>query len=260
MSGRTVACWADREFTFDPAKTALIVIDMQRHFLEPSEIVDDEMVEAATSESVEGPVKSDKEETEVPNEETAGDPDIELLDYVDTREIIPDVGRLLAVARKIGCRIFHTREGYSPDLSDVSSFRRDLDYVGHDGALGRSLIRGEPGHDFVNDLQPIDGEMVIDKASFGAFYQTSLHEQLQASGITHLMLCGVTTQCCVHSTLREAVDRGYWCLTVADCCAASEPELHDAALMLIMGEGHLFGWITDVGDVEAAAADATVVS
>jgi len=258
MSGLTVSCWAEREFTYEPERTALLVIDMQRHFLEPTETGDGETADAGASESALGPTQVTSEAAENPIEEAGGGPDAELVEYVDTRDIIPDVARLLFHARKLGCRIVHTREGYSSDLSDVSSFRRDLDYVGHDGALGRSLIRGEPGHDFVDELQPVAGEIVIDKASFSAFHQTNLHEQLQAAGTTHLILCGVTTQCCVHSTLREAVDLGYWCLTVADCCAASESELHEAALMIIMGEGHLFGWIADVDEIEAADTNSVV--
>jgi nicotinamidase-related amidase len=115
--------------------------------------------------------------------------------------------------------------------------------------LGRFCVLGEPGHEFVEAVQPILNEPVIDKASFGAFYNTDLDEIFKRDGIDHLIICGITTQCCVHSTLREAVDRGYWCLTVADCCAASEPGMHDAALSLIAGEGHLFGWVADFQDV-----------
>ena len=92
---------------------------------------------------------------------------------------------------------------------------------------------------------------MIDKASFGAFYNTDLEQILRSGAIDHLIICGVTTQCCVHSTLREAVDRGYWCLTVADGCAATDAGMHDAALQLIAGEGHLFGWVADASDVEA---------
>jgi nicotinamidase-related amidase len=95
---------------------------------------------------------------------------------------------------------------------------------------------------------------VIDKAGFSAFHASDLDEILKQDGIDHLILCGVTTQCCVHSTLREAVDRGYWCLTVADCCAASESGMHDAALSLIAGEGHLFGWVADLQDFQRSFA------
>ncbi|MEQ9491759.1 MAG: cysteine hydrolase [Alphaproteobacteria bacterium] len=166
-------------------------------------------------------------------------------------DTVPCVAALTGWARTVGCTVIHTREGYRPDMSDVSAFRRSLNYVGRDGPLGRFLIRGEPGHDFLDVLKPRPGETVIDKAGFSAFHDTGLHQHLSAAGIDHLILCGVTTQCCVHSTLRDAVDLGYWCLTVADCCAASEPGLHEAALRLIEGEGHLFGWICSAADATA---------
>ena len=121
--------------------------------------------------------------------------------------------------------------------------------VGDPGPLGRFLIRGEAGHDFVDELRPAQGEAVVDKPGFGAFYRTDLEGMLRAAGVTHLILSGITTQCCVHSTLREAVDRGFWCLTVADCCAAIETAWHDATMSLIPSEGHLFGWICDLDDL-----------
>ncbi len=166
--------------------------------------------------------------------------------------IVPRVGRLIDAARRSGTHVVFTRESYRPDLSDVSGYRASLGYVGRPGPVGRMCIRGEDGQAFVGGLEPRPGESVFDKAAFGAFHGTALDVHLAGRGIDHLILCGVTTQCCVHSTLREAVDRGYWCLTVADCCAAQEPGLHDAALAIIQGEGHLFGWICDVADVEAA--------
>jgi nicotinamidase-related amidase len=98
---------------------------------------------------------------------------------------------------------------------------------------------------------------VIDKAGFSAFYNSRLDELLREQNIDHLILCGVTTQACVHSTLRDAVDRGYWCLTIADCCAASEPGMHEAALSLISGEGHLFGWVADLMDMESGLTSLT---
>jgi nicotinamidase-related amidase len=171
------------------------------------------------------------------------------------RIIVPRVVRLVEFARRSGCCIIHTREGYSSDLSDVTPYRRSLGYVGRSGQLGRFLIRGEPGHDFIDELRPLPNEIVIDKASFGTFYGTDLDERLNAAGVDHLIVCGVTTQCCVQSTLREAVDRGYWCLTIADCCGASEPDLHEAALSLIAGEGHLFGWVCDLADLEEASVN-----
>jgi nicotinamidase-related amidase len=168
--------------------------------------------------------------------------------------MLPRVQRLIAMARDLNCKVIHTRESYQPDLSDVNPYRLSLGYVGKPGPLGRFCIPGEPGHEFVEEGQPLPDETVIDKAGFGAFYNTGLDDLLRRQGIDHLILCGVTTQACVHSTLREAVDRGYWCLTVADCCAALDPGMHDAALDIIAGEGHLFGWVADVQDVAAAVA------
>ncbi len=206
-----VQCRGDRVYRFSPAQTALLVIDLQKEFF------------------VEGM-------GECLNEMHA---------------ILPRVKSLIAMARDLNCKVIHTRESYKPDMSDVDAYRQSLDYVGKPRPLGRFCILGEPGHEFVEQARPLPSETVIDKASFGAFYNTGLDDLLRQDGIDHLILCGVTTQACVHSTLREAVDRGYWCLTVADCCAALEPGLHDAALQLIAGEGHLFGWVADLQDIES---------
>jgi nicotinamidase-related amidase len=214
MSKISVQCRDRRTYEFSPAQTALLVIDLQREFFA----------------------------------EGMG----ECLD--EMRAILPRVKRLIAIARKLNCKLIYTRESYQPDLSDVNAYRRSLGYVGRPGPLGRFCILGEPGHEFVEECRPLPDETVIDKASFGAFYNTGLDDLLRQDGIDHLILCGVTTQACVHSTLREAVDRGYWCLTVADCCAALEPGLHDAALELIAAEGHLFGWVADVQDIAPGAA------
>ena len=214
----TVACWHDRAFGFDPASTALLAIDMQKDFLDPR---------GGTA---------------------ALDGDCGALPAV-----IPAVARLSALARDLGCAVIHTREGFAPDLSDLPALRKTNDTVGRAGPLGRFLVRGEPGQDFVDELAPLPGELVLDKPGFGAFGLTDLDARLKTRGISHLILCGVTTQCCVHTTLREAVDRGYWCLTVADACAAVELAWHDAAISLIATEDHLFGWVCDLADLEAAA-------
>ncbi len=206
----SVACRGGRDYEFTPESTALLSIDFQQEFF------------------VDG---------------TSGC-------LNEMRAILPRVASLHSLARNLQCMVIHTRESYQPNLSDVSAYRCSLGYVGKTGPLGRFAVLGEPGHEFVEDLRPVQNETVIDKASFGAFYNSNLDEILKRDGIDHLILCGVTTQCCVHSTLREAVDRGYWCLTVADCCAASEPGMHEAALSLIAGEGHLFGWVADLEDVE----------
>lgn len=210
----TVACHAGRLFTFAPATTALLAIDMQKDFLDPGGWC------AARY----------------------GDP-------AAMRAIVPRFAALTGLARGAGCTIIHTREGYAPDLSDVHPMKAARGVVGAPGPLGRFLIRGEAGHDFVDALRPAPGEAVIDKPGFGAFYRTDLEAMLRAAGITHLILAGITTQCCVHSTLREAVDRGFWCLTVDDCCAAIETAWHDAAMSLIPSEGHLFGWVCDLGEL-----------
>lgn len=213
MSNISIQCRGDRIYEFLPASTALLVIDLQQEFF------------------VDG----------------AG----ECLD--EMRAILPRVAKLIALARNLKCKVIHTRESYKPDLSDVHAYRKSLGYVGKPGALGRFCIQGEPGNAFVEEVQPLPGETVIDKASFGAFYNTRLDDLLRHDGIDHIIICGITTQCCVHSTLREAVDRGYWCLTVADCCAALDPGMHDAALSLIAAEGHLFGWVADLQDVESGS-------
>jgi nicotinamidase-related amidase len=142
--------------------------------------------------------------------------------------------------------VVHTREGHVPDLSDcppekLARSQRAGAAIGSMGPLGRLLVRGEVGHDFVDALQPCEGEWVIDKPGYGAFYQTDLHSRLQARGIHNLVLCGVTTEVCVHSSLREAVDRGYACTVVSDATAASEPALQAPALAMVAVEGGIFG-------------------
>jgi biuret amidohydrolase len=170
------------------------------------------------------------------------------------RAIVPRIRRLSDWARAQGLCLIHTREGYAPDLSDMHPAKRvryGMKSPGaiSDGPLGRFLIRGQPGHDFIAALQPEPTETVIDKPGFSAFYGTDLHAYLNSRGITHLILCGVTTSCCVQSTLRAAVDLGYECLTVADCCAALEMDDHDRALDLIASEGDLFGNVCDLKDL-----------
>lgn len=178
-------------------------------------------------------------------------------DLAPLKAIVPAVKSVLEAARKSGLTIVHTREGHVPDLSDLTDAKRDRSRdagaeIGQQGPLGRYLVRGEYGHDFIEDLRPMPGEWVIDKPGFGAFYATDLELRLRTRGITHLIIGGVTTQCCVQSTLREAVDRGYRCLTLSDGCATFDMTLHDATLAMIQSEGHLFGWIARCGDVADA--------
>jgi len=207
-----VSCNLDREFTFETGTTAVLAIDMQRDFL------DDVGYCAAAGGDV-----------------SAG------------QAIIPAFAGVLAAARQAGMRIIHTREGYLPDGSDMNALKRERNSTGTPGPLGRFLICGEPGQDTIPELYPEPGETAIDKPGFSAFYRTGLDDLLVEAGITHLILMGVTTQCCVHSTLRSAVDRGFWCLTVEDCCAALDPVLHNGAMSLIYGENHLFGWVCRSG-------------
>ncbi len=194
---------------------ALLVIDMQRDFLDPRGYVAQSGV------------------------------DVALL-----RVTIEPVQRLLAAARSMGLRVIHTREGHRPDLSDLTPFKRQRTQgsgaaIGSQGPLGRLLVRGEYGHDIVDEVAPWPGEAVIDKPGFGAFYATDLELQLRAGGITHLALAGVTTDICVHTTLREAIDRGFYCTTISDACAAGDPQVHAAMLKCIAGEGNILGQVRD---------------
>jgi nicotinamidase-related amidase len=216
------ACDHGRRFAFDPERAALLVIDMQRDFIEGGGIA------AVSGENV-----------------------------AATQAIVPAVSRVLAAAREHGLLVVHTREGHEPDLSDLHPAKQERSTsaggeIGAKGPLGRFLVRGERGHDFVDALRPIEGELVIDKSGFGAFHATDLRERLAIRGVTHVLVAGVTTQCCVFSTLREAVDRGYRCLTIADCTAAFDPYFHEATMRMIASEGHLFGWISDSARVIAA--------
>lgn len=205
----------------EPAAAALVVIDMQRDFCAPGGYA-----------------------------AQAG------LDVGRLAAPIAAIGRLLAAARAAGVMVVHTREGHLPDLSDCppAKLRRSIAAgaaIGAPGPLGRLLVRGEHGHDFIDALQPLAGELVIDKPGYSAFHTTPLGEALAARGIDTLVLCGVTTEVCVHSTLRAAVDRGFDCSTVADACAGSTAALHDAALAMIAVEGGIFGRVVSSDDVVA---------
>ena len=170
------------------------------------------------------------------------------------RAIIPNVHKLLTHARKRNMLIIHTREGHLPDLSDCPPAKLERSKnanaeIGSPGPLGRLLIRGEFGHDFIDELQPLPNEPILDKPGFGAFHATNLSSLLRDKRTTHLILTGVTTEVCVHSTLREAVDRGYHCLTLADATATFDPALHEAALKMIDSEGGIFGHIASTNAV-----------
>ncbi|KAK5112743.1 hypothetical protein LTR62_003841 [Meristemomyces frigidus] len=206
---------------FSPETTALVVIDMQRDFCEESGYL-----------SHQG------------------------YDIAPIRAIIPSIQRLLSVSRAAGLPIFHTREGHRPDLSDLPSrelFRSRNNAsglgIGDRGPLGRLLIRGEPGHDIIPELYPREGEPVVEKPGKGAFTNTDFDLLLRVKGVRNLVFCGVTTDVCVSTSVREANDRGYECLIVPDGCAASERELHEAAVRTVGTEGGIFGATARLEDV-----------
>jgi biuret amidohydrolase len=201
---------------------ALLVIDMQRDFLDPEGYIARSGV-----------------------------------DVRRLRAIIPQVRRLLQAAREAEIPVIHTREGHRPDLSDLPAFKRRRAAaagaaIGSPGPLGRLLVRGEAGHAIIGELQPLAGEVVIDKPGFGAFYATDLELILRAGDIGALTICGVTTDICVHSTLREAIDRGFDCVTVGDACAAGDPDIHAAMLACIAGEGNVLGRVASTDETVAA--------
>ncbi|HVY39931.1 MAG TPA: isochorismatase family cysteine hydrolase [Polyangia bacterium] len=205
----------------DPARTAIVMIDMQRDFLEPGGFG-----------------------------ESLGN-DVSLL----TKAIAP-AKRLLAAARKLGMLIVHTREGHRPDLSDAPPAKVERGSpsvrIGAPGPMGRILIRGEAGHDIIPELAPAPNEPVVDKPGKGAFYATDLQSILQNRGIENLIVGGVTTEVCVHTTVREANDRGYRCVVAADCCGSYFPEFHRMGLEMIKAQGGIFGWVSDAPRILAA--------
>ena len=201
--------------------TALLVIDMQRDFLDPAGYIGQSGVDVGV-----------------------------------LRGAIPNVRRLLDAARTARVPVIHTREGHRADLADLTAVKRRRAAragapIGSRGPLGRLLVRGEPGHAIIEELAPLEGEAVIDKPGFGAFYATDLELVLHRAGISLLTLCGVTTDICVHSTLREAVDRGFDCVTVGDACAAGDPAIHAAMLACIDGEGGILGRVASTQEVVA---------
>jgi nicotinamidase-related amidase len=163
---------------------------------------------------------------------------------------------LLEGARKKGLFVVHTREGHRPDLSDAPPAKlargAPSKRIGDRGPMGRILVRGEPGHDIIPELYPIDGEPVVDKPGKGAFFATDLHAMLSNRGIEYLIVCGVTTEVCVHTTVREANDRGYRCIVPGDCCGSYFPEFHRMGLEMIKAQGGIFGWVTDSRRILAA--------
>lgn len=204
---------------FDPQTTALVVIDMQRDFVEPGGFG-----------------------------EALGN-DVSLV-----RSAIEPCCKLLKTARDSGIMVVHTREGHRADLSDcppAKLTRGGKTFIGEMGPKGRILIRGEAGHDIIPELYPIAGEPIIDKPGKGAFYQTDLHLILQNKNIKTLIVCGVTTEVCVNTTVREANDRGYECIIPEDCVGSYFPEFHKSTLEMIKAQGAIFGWISNSENIIA---------
>src|SRR5947207_12217432 len=198
----------------DLGKMALLIIDMQRDFLEPGGF---------------GAALGN--------------------DVTRLRAAVAPCREVLAAARRAGMLVIHTREGHRADLSDAPPLKVDRGdpalRIGAPGPMGRILIRGEPGHDIIPELYPLAGEPVIDKPGKGAFYATDLDALLRNYGIQHLLVCGVTTEVCINTTVREANDRGYRCVVLADCCASYFPQFHEIGLAMIKAQGAIFGWVSD---------------
>jgi biuret amidohydrolase len=213
-------------YEFVPAQSALLIIDMQRDFLEPGGFG-----------------------------EMLGN------DVSQLRRTIEPNRKLLAAWRAAGLTVIHTREGHRPDLSDLPPAKKVRGHgkrtIGDPGPMGRILIRGEPGHDIIPELYPLPAEPVIDKSGKGAFFATDLHAILQNYGIRNLVVTGVTTEVCVNTTVREANDRGYDCLVPADCVGSYFPEFQEAGLKMIKAQGGIYGWVSDSSRVKAALQQAS---
>jgi len=212
----------------DWAATALLIIDMQRDFMEPGGFG-----------------------------ETLGN------DVSQLARAVAPIAAVLKVARETGMLVVHTREGHLPDLSDAPPAKIERGApslrIGDPGPMGRILIRGEAGHDIIPALYPVEGEIVIDKPGKGAFYATTLGADLAAREIDTLLVCGVTTEVCVNTTVREANDRGYRCIVLADGCASYFPEFHEMGLKMIKAQGGIFGWVSDSASILQAITKENVL-
>jgi biuret amidohydrolase len=208
-------------YSFPPERTALLLIDMQRDFLESGGFG-----------------------------EALGN------DVGRLQAIVPEARRLLDLCRSAGLLVVHTRECHAPDLSDCPNSKRERGSpalrIGDPGPMGRILVRGEPGAEIVPELSPAPGELVIDKPGKGAFHATPLREELASRDISHLLVAGVTTEVCVQTTLREANDRGFECLLVEDATESYFAEFKAATLAMIRAQGAIVGWTAPVDAVAAA--------
>ena len=202
------------DFEFDPRTTALAMIDFQRDFVYPGGFG-----------------------------EALGN-DTSLL-----MKAVPPAEKVLKAVRERGIFVVHTREGHRPDLSDLADAKKERGHlktgIGDKGPMGRILVRGEYGHDIVDELKPLPGEPVVDKPGKGAFYATDLDTILKTRGIRSLIVCGVTTEVCVNTTVREANDRGYDAVVLSDCVGSYFPEFQRVALEMIKAQGGIFGWVSD---------------
>ena len=207
---------------FDAASTALVIIDMQRDFVLPGGF----------------------------GEKLGNDTSL-LLAAVEPTQ------RVLAAARKKGLLVVHTREGHRADLTDcppAKLTRGGKTFIGTPGPMGRILVRGEQGHDIIHQLYPIAGEPVIDKPGKGSFHATDLHQILLDRRIKTLVVCGVTLEVCVHTTVREANDRGFECVVLSDCVASYFPEFQRVGLEMIKAQGAIFGWVSNAKNFIQAIA------
>jgi nicotinamidase-related amidase len=206
---------------FDPRSTALLMIDMQRDFVE-----------------------------------SGGFGEMLGNDVSHLRSTIEPCKKVLQAARAAGLTVIHTREGHRPDLTDAPPTKLSRGKlkigIGDKGPMGRVLVRGEHGHDIIPELYPLKTEPVVDKPGKGAFYETDLHLMLQNRGIKTLIVCGVTTEVCVHTTVREANDRGYECVVLSDCVGSYFPEFQRVALEMIKAQGGIFGWVSNAKDAVEA--------
>ncbi|KAL2848379.1 amidase signature domain-containing protein [Aspergillus pseudoustus] len=213
-------------FTFPLAKTAVLIIDMQRDFLDPNGF----------------------------GAEQCGNPEI----FTSVRKIVPQVQRVLDRCRKIGIQVIHTREGHRADLLDLPAAKRLRQIsapgghhnigIGDRGPMGRLLVRGEYGHSIIDELGPRPEELTIDKPGKGSFWGTTLHRDLLARGITHLLVAGVTTECCVTTTIRECNDRGYECCLLSDCTNGFDAQMVTTAMDTICAQDGLFGYVGHSSD------------